>query len=269
MTEYKRVLTIAGSDSGGGAGVEADFKTVSALECYAMSAFTALTAQNTQGVHGIYPVLPEFTVKAIRAVLEDTPPHAIKIGMLGVAEMAEAVGEVLASLEDIPVIVDPVMIAKGGDALLEDHAIGALRKDILIHATLLTPNKPEAEELLGSRITTYDEMEKAARDLMSLGCENVVIKGGHFDDDKARDCLYLGEEDEIHWFEAPRIDSKNTHGTGCTFAAACAAFIARGESIHDAVAGAKDYVAAAIKAGAKMEHGKGHGPVHHFHNWWG
>ncbi len=262
---YIKALTIAGSDSGGGAGIQADLKTFSALGCYGASAIAALTAQNTLGVQGILAVPPEFIAKQIRSVLDDIGADAIKIGMLHSAEVIEAVVSELKSYRD-PLVLDPVMVAKDGSLLLEKSAIDVITKKLFPIATIITPNIFEAEALLNRKIHTREEMEKAALDLAEWGSESVLIKGGHLAGDEGADCLYLVKEKKYHWFVSPAISTVNTHGTGCTLSAAIAAFLAHQCSLVEAVSKAKTYITAAIEKGGEYCLGQGHGPVHHFYN---
>ncbi|MDW8465499.1 MAG: bifunctional hydroxymethylpyrimidine kinase/phosphomethylpyrimidine kinase [Chloroherpetonaceae bacterium] len=267
MNTYIRLLTVAGSDSGGGAGIQADLKTFSALGCYGMSAITALTAQNTVGVEAIYGVPAEFVAKQINAVVQDIGVNAVKIGMLATADIIKAVADRLAAHQLRPVVLDPVMTAKSGDRLLEESAVEALRTCLLPLATVVTPNLPETSLLLGRTVRTRSEMEQAARDLQALGAKNVLVKGGHLSEPVSADCL-LTEEGSLHWLEAKRIHTANTHGTGCTLSSAIAAYLAKGVGIVEAVKLAKNYLTGAIERGATYALGKGHAPVHHFYQLW-
>lgn len=263
MTKMQgRVLIIAGSDSGGGAGIQADIKSVTALGGFAMTAITALTAQNTLGVHGIHEVPPEFVAHQIKVVLEDLGVDCIKIGMLHRPEVIETVVDTLTEYApDVPVVVDPVMIAKGGHSLLEDAAQDALRNRLLPITHLLTPNLPEAEVLIGSKISNADDMAGAAKVLLTLGSEAILVKGGHLEGDGPLVDILLDESGDIHRFEGTRIDTKNTHGTGCTLASATACGIAQGMNLMDSVSRARDYVRAAIQSNPGF--GNGHGPLNH------
>ena len=267
MKTYKRVLTIAGSDSGGGAGIQADLKTFSALGCFGMSAITALTAQNTTAVTGIYPVPAEFVGKQIDAVISDIGVDAVKIGMLNSPEVIKEVAKKLKEFSIKNIVLDPVMVAKSGDKLLQNVSINALKNDLIPLACIITPNIPEAEVLSGEKINDRADLEKVAKRLLQLGSEAVLVKGGHFEHAESPDCLVL-KTDELYWFEAKRIDSPNTHGTGCTISSAIASFLARGEDLLSAVRSAKRYIHSAIVAGAAYKIGHGHGPVHHFHELW-
>jgi hydroxymethylpyrimidine/phosphomethylpyrimidine kinase len=256
------ILTIAGSDSGGGAGIQADIKTISALGAYAASAITALTAQNTQGVVSWRPVDPEFVGEQIDAVFSDIRIDAVKIGMLGTAEVAAIVAERLARYGAENVVLDPVMVAKGGDRLVTDAAIAVLRARLIPLARVITPNLPEASVLLGRAVATRADMDAAVRDLHRLGPEWVLLKGGHLEADDATDILYDGKTVTV--LTAPRIATRNTHGTGCTLSSAIAALLPAYAPV-EAVRRAKAYVTEAIRAADELSVGSGHGPLHHFH----
>jgi len=266
MTTYTkagRVLIIAGSDSGGGAGIQADIKTVTALGGYAMTAVTALTAQNTLGVEAIHEVPPDFIRHQMRMVLDDIGADCIKLGMLHNAAVITAVAETLAShAAGIPVVADPVMIAKGGAALLEADAVESLRQAILPRATILTPNSEEAAALAGMDVTTQDQAAEAAKLLATLGPEAVLLTGGHLETDKVID-LYCPGAGPVETFQHDRIDTPHTHGTGCTLASAIATGIAQGLDTRAAVIRARRYVLEAIKAAPGL--GGGHGPLGHGH----
>lgn len=255
-----RVLIIAGSDSGGGAGIQGDIKTVTCLGGYAATAITALTAQNTLGVHGVYPIPPAFITQQIEVVLSDIGADAIKTGMLHSAEVIEAIVDALAN-SNIPLIVDPVMVAKGGAPLLAEAALHALRTRLIPRAALLTPNLPEASLLLGRPIATLADMEEAAPALLALGAQAVLLKGGHLTTDKLTDMLITKEG--ITRFTSPRIESRHTHGTGCTLASAMATFIAAGIPLPGATERARAYVQGALKTAPQL--GAGHGPLGHKH----
>jgi hydroxymethylpyrimidine/phosphomethylpyrimidine kinase len=262
-------LTIAGSDSSGGAGIQADLKTFSALEVYGASVITALTAQNTQRVKAVHVVPPDFVLAQMRAVAADLDVDAIKIGMLATGPVIEAVAEGLKDFADIPVVLDPVMIAASGDPLLDPEAVDALRSILIPLATLITPNLAEAAALLAcSSARNEYEMGMQAWKLKEAGAQAVLIKGGHSEGPTATDILFDGTEPVS--FEAPRAETRNTHGTGCTLSAAIAAELAKGASLAEAVASAKEYVTAAIFAADELDvgSGRGRGPVHHFHDWW-
>ena len=258
-------MTIAGSDSGGGAGIQADLKTFAALGVYGTSVITAVTAQNTLSVDGIAELSPEMVSSQIDAVMSDIGADAVKTGMLAHSGIIEAVAECIDSLNMPNVIVDPVMIAKSGDRLLREEAINAYRTLLIPRALVVTPNIPEAEALTGTTIETDEDARRAARIIANMGARNVVIKGGHREG-PVIDLLY-GEEGLVREFTSERIQSKNTHGTGCTFASAIAANLAHGRSVERAVFRAKEYVSAAIEAAYPV--GRGHGPLNHFYALWG
>jgi len=268
MKTYYRALTIAGSDSGGGAGVQADLKTFSALGVFGMSAITALTAQNTHSVTGIFPVPPAFIGEQIDAVMSDIGANAVKIGMLHSPEVIEMVAEKLKKWQCPNVVLDPVMISKSGDNLLQDDAVDALKNHLLPLGTVITPNLPEASVLLGRTIDTQDKMEDAAVAIADLGAANVLVKGGHLTSGPGIDLLYEAASGQTTRYTADRVDTKNSHGTGCTLSSAIAAGLARGLDLKTAVDEAKTYITEALKAGADIQTGSGHGPVHHFHAMW-
>ncbi len=272
MKIYPRALTIAGSDSGGGAGVQADLKTFSALGCFGMSAITALTAQNTVEVAGIYPVSPEFIGMQIDAVLTDIGADAVKIGMLHSPEVIEIVAKKLRQYKCRPIILDPVMIAKSGDKLLQDDAIDTLKKSLIPLATIITPNLPEASVLLEKPVETREQMHEACRELALLGCDNILLKGGHLTEKHSSsgsvDFLYLGKDKKLIELDEKRIPTNNSHGTGCTLSSAITAYMARKNSIEISVRKAKAYITGALEAGAEYKTGNGHGPVHHFYRVW-
>ena len=260
-------LTIAGSDSSGGAGIQADLKTFSALGVYGASAITALTAQNTRGVEAVQAVAPTMVQAQISAVLDDIAIDAIKIGMLGDKDLIEAVFATLARKSTALIVLDPVMISKSGAQLLPLEAVDSLRQHLSV-ADLITPNLHEAETLLGcDPIRGPEEMRTAATRLRDdLGAPAVLLKGGHLKDGDSTDLL-LDSSGES-WLGAARIETRNTHGTGCTLSAAIAALSARGQPLFDAVAGAKDYLSAALAQADRLGIGGGWGPVHHFHRQW-
>jgi hydroxymethylpyrimidine kinase/phosphomethylpyrimidine kinase/thiamine-phosphate diphosphorylase len=255
------VLTVAGSDSGGGAGIQADLKTITLLGSYGASALTALTAQNTRGVQAIHGLPPSFVRDQVEAVLSDLPIDVIKTGMLHTPAIISLLAEILASRpHTFPTVIDPVMVAKGGAQLLERDAVSVFTAELLPLAYLLTPNLPEAERLLGRRIQSETDMEHAAMELHARGAANVLLKGGHLAGSEATDLLFDGTA--IHRFSSERIFSSATHGTGCTFASAIAAFLAQGEPLREAVGRAKQFITNAIRLARPM--GRGHGPVNHF-----
>ena len=257
-----RVLIVAGSDSGGGAGIQADIKAVTALGAFAATAITALTAQNTLGVHGVHAVPPDFVRLQMAVVLDDLGADAIKTGMLHSSAVIEAVVATLdAKAKGIPLVVDPVMVAKGGARLLPVEAIEAVRRHLIPRAAVITPNRPEAEALLGRTIATDQDAENAAQALLELGCRAVLLKGGHASGPIVRDLLVSGAGLEI--FESPRIETRHTHGTGCTLASALAAGLAQGLALSAAVRRARAYVIEAIRTAPGL--GAGHGPLNHAH----
>jgi hydroxymethylpyrimidine/phosphomethylpyrimidine kinase len=258
----KKVLTIAGSDSGGGAGIQADLKTFTALGTFGMSAITALTAQNTVGVQGIFELSPEFVAKQIDTVMSDIGADAWKTGMLANSEIVHLVAEKCKEYEIELMVVDPVMIAKSGDALLKPEAQKTLIAELIPLSFVLTPNHHEAEEITGIKIGSLKMAKKAAQEIYDLGAENVIIKGGHLPkSEDAVDVLFDGNS--FHEIRAPRIDTENTHGTGCTYASAIAAELAKGNEIVNAVKIAKTYLTEAIQLADKMNIGQGHGPLNH------
>lgn len=259
---HGRVLIIAGSDSGGGAGIQADIKTVTALGGFAMTAITALTAQNTQGVHGVHEVPADFVRDQIEVVLSDLGADCIKIGMLHRPEIILTVIEALKDLApNIPIVADPVMIAKGGASLLADEAQDALKSKLLPMATLITPNIPEAEVLSGLSIHSLEDMQCAAEALIASGSKAVFLKGGHMDDPDNVTDLLLEDRGDVEMFTASRIATSNTHGTGCTVASAIACGIAQGLTIKQSIHRARAYVRDAITHNPEL--GSGHGPLNH------
>ena len=262
------VLSIAGSDPSGGAGIQADLKAISANRAYAMAAITALTAQNTQGVTGIELVPAAFVRQQIETVFADIRVDAVKIGMIATAEIADAVADSLGAAPDCAVVLDPVMVAKGGARLLAPEAVSALRARLLPIARVVTPNLPEAADLLGLEVArTRAEMERQAQMIAEFGPQAVLIKGGHLEGDDSPDCLVTLEG--TVWLEGARTATANTHGTGCTLSAALAAQLALGQSLEQAARAAKTYVAGAIAGAGRLCVGHGHGPTHHFSSLWG
>ena len=256
----KTALTIAGSDSGGGAGVQADLKTFAAHDVYGVSAITAITAQNTVEVTAVQAVPPDVVVAQIEAVVSDIGVDAAKTGMLLNAEIVEAVAACVQALGVPRLVVDPVMVAQTGDRLLEDDAVDKLKTDLLRQAYVVTPNRPEAEILAGQAVMSTAEARDAARRIHDLGPAAVILKGGHLSGNEVVDILFDG--DTFYEFAGPRVDSPTTHGTGCTFGAAVAALLARGQSLVDATQAAKTYVEGAIRHGFPI--GRGQGPLNHF-----
>ena len=263
MNRVRTALTIAGSDSGGGAGIQADLKTFSALGVFGMSALTAITAQNTLGVTAVHEIPPEVVAAQIDAVVTDIGVDAAKTGMIASSEIIRVVAAKVREHAIATLVVDPVMVATSGDRLLREDAVEALRTELLPLATVTTPNLPEAEVLVGRPVRTLEEMREAARAIVGLGAKSAVVKGGHLDGD-AIDLFFDGSS--FTELPARRIETTSTHGTGCTLASAIAALLAKGESLENAISNAKVYVTAAIERAYPI--GKGHGPVHHFHRWW-
>jgi hydroxymethylpyrimidine/phosphomethylpyrimidine kinase len=263
----RNVLSIAGSDPSGGAGIQADLKTFAARGVYGMAVVTALTAQNTLGVSGVEAVSPGFVADQIEAIFEDIRVDAVKIGMIANAGIARVVAEVLSAHRGVPIVLDPVMVAKGGSALLAPDAVEVLTTRLLPLAAMLTPNLPEAAALLGEPVAT-DRAGIAAQAtrLRALGPAAVLVKGGHLEDEGSPDVLATA--DGLEWFEAKRIPTRNTHGTGCTLSSAIAAELAKGASPLEAVRTAKTYLAGASAGADQLSVGSGHGPVHHFHALW-
>lgn len=262
-----RVLIVAGSDSGGGAGIQADIKACAALGAYSMTAITALTAQDTTGVHGVFSVPPAFVAQQMRVVLDDIGADAIKLGMLADAAVIDAVCDVLDTVSSIHLVVDPVMVAKGGARLLAAEAVAALKSRLLPRAGILTPNVPEAEALVGRPIKSVGDMTRAATELRAAGAAAVLVKGGHLDGPTVTDVL--ADADGVLLFDDARIDTTSTHGTGCTLASAIAAGLAQRMPLRDAIARARGYLRAAILAAPGLGHG--HGPLGHDAGWagWG
>ncbi len=265
---YRRVLTIAGSDSGGGAGIQADLKTISALGCYGCSVVTALTAQNTQTVTAVHEIPEQFIQKQFFAVAEDIGFDAIKVGMLHKQSVAEAIKESLLTVPTIPLVIDPVMISTTNIELIDMSSLDYLLRHLLPLATLVTPNIPEAEKLLNIEINNKNTMEWAAKELAKTIGASVLLKGGHLDAEECCDCFYDIEEHASYWYCNLRIETKNTHGTGCSLSSAIASYLAKGESLVASVGAAIDYLHSAIVAGKDYSIGQGHGPVHHHFSYW-
>ncbi len=259
----KKVLTIAGSDSGGGAGIQADLKTFAARGVYGTSALTAVTAQNTVGVQAVFELPAAFVARQIDSVMEDIGADAWKTGMLSNAEIIGVVADRARHYGMARLVVDPVMVAKGGDPLLRVEAREALIAELVPLAYVITPNHHEAGVLAGMQVTDLEEMHRAAAAIHAMGARYVVVKGGHLPtSDAAIDVMYDGQDFEH--FEAARVDTPNTHGTGCTFASAIAAELAKGQAVREAVQDAKAYLTAALRAAVDLEVGHGHGPLNHF-----
>jgi hydroxymethylpyrimidine/phosphomethylpyrimidine kinase len=261
---YTRVLSIAGSDSGGGAGIQADLKTFAALGCYGMTAITALTAQNTLGVSAIHGVPPEMLKAQLSAVLDDIGVDAVKIGMLHAPEIVRTVAWALRHYGVKLVVLDPVMVATSGDRLIAPETVQVLVEELFPLATVVTPNLDEAALLLGRPIADAGQLDAAARDLLALGAQAVLLKGGHLPGDEVADLLVSGDG-PAQRLASPRIASRNTHGTGCTLSSAVAAYLALGQPLEQAVAKARSYILQAIAMGADVYTGAGHGPLNHSH----
>lgn len=260
---YISVLTIAGSDSGGGAGIQGDLKTFAALGCYGTSAITAITVQNTLGVSDIHPVPAAIVAGQIKAVLDDIKPSAIKIGMIHQADAALAIAGILRAYPGIPVVLDPVMVSSSGRRLLDDEVISILQQQLFPLVTLVTPNLDEAAVLSGISITGVDDMKAAAVKILETGCNAVLVKGGHLSGTQLYD-VYLDRDGKEHIISSEAISTNNTHGTGCTLSSAIAAFLARGTDLITAIENASVYMHQAIAAGMDVKTGEGHGPVNHF-----
>ena len=263
-------LSIAGSDPSGGAGIQADLKAFSANGVYGMAALTALTAQNTQGVTAVHLAPPEFVAEQIKTVFADIRVDAVKIGMIATAEIAMAVAQALSIVEQSPsIVLDPVMVAKGGAPLLAPEAVSAVIEHLLPIATIVTPNLPEAKALLSRNsepINSLDQMTELSTALITRGAKAVLVKGGHLNQATSPDLLATPAE--AIWLEGERHQTKNTHGTGCTLSASIAANLAKGQSLSEAVRSAKLYVSKAIETADRLGVGSGHGPTHHFHRYW-
>jgi len=267
---YTRTLTIAGSDSGGGAGIQADLKTFSALGCYGVSVITALTAQNTQKVAGIHEIDSSFVAQQMDAVIGDIGVDAVKIGMLFSADIIRVVAGRLKDHKVNFIVLDPVMVAKSGDKLLQDNASRTMVEELFPVATLITPNIAETAELTDLDIKSKTDLPNAAHTLFEMGAANILIKGGHLDEETATDFLFCRTNGSYNSYQysGERIQTKNTHGTGCTYSSAITAFLARGCNLNSSVRFAKQFMNGAIKDGAGYKLGSGHGPVHHFFDIW-
>lgn len=267
MILYDAVLSIAGSDPSAGAGIQADLKTFTALGCYGTTVITGLTAQNTNGLQAVLTVPDRFITQQLQSLFSDIPIRAVKIGMLGNADNVSAVAHYFKQIQ-LPLVLDPVMVAKGGELLLAYDAIHALRSDLMPSATLVTPNIPEAECLIEGSIRTTEDMQAAARHLCELGARAVLLKGSHLQGEPAQDYLYEAATQQSRWYVAPRINTRNVHGTGCTFSTAITALLAKGLPLGKAIAQAKTYLSLAIQSGADYSLGSGQGPVQHFYKYW-
>jgi hydroxymethylpyrimidine/phosphomethylpyrimidine kinase len=261
---YYSVLTIAGSDSGGGAGIQADLKTFSALGCFGVSAITAVTVQNTSGVYGIHSIPPAIVQEQIKVVMDDLQPGAIKIGMVHSAELASAIAFTIRDYP-VPVVFDPVMVATSGDLLMENNTIETLKQELFPLSSLVTPNLLEAGILADMAIKNLDDMKTAASRIIRTGCQAVLVKGSHFESERIYD-VYVDKDGREEVFESAFIHTNNTHGTGCTLSSAIAAFMATGLDPTEAITEAKVYVHRAIDEGKDVRTGKGNGPLNHFFN---
>ncbi|GET35209.1 hydroxymethylpyrimidine/phosphomethylpyrimidine kinase [Prolixibacter bellariivorans] len=266
--QYKRVLTIAGSDPSGGAGIQADLKTMSACGCFGTTAITAIVDENTVGVYGVHPVPIDFVKGQIKSVVEDIGVDAVKIGMLHSSELIRAVKETLSFYGLTNIVLDPVMVATSGDKLLQDEAISTLQNELIPMVRVITPNIPEAEILSGRTIRKQSDLPEVIKSLSCNGTVSVLLKAGHLSEEELTDVFYNAETDEIIELRSKRIMTRNTHGTGCTFSSAVASFLAHQLPLNEAVREAKNYMNQAIAEGSKYEIGKGHGPVHHFYHFW-
>lgn len=265
MKRYPCILSIAGSDCSGGAGIQADLKTISALGAYAATAITAITAQNTTGVRGIHPIPPEYVRAQIEMVMEDIHPDAVKIGMTNDAPTIAVIAECLHRYRPEYIVLDPVMVSTSGHRLLNSDAIEILTRELMPLATIVTPNLSEAEVLTGHPIHTIEQMKEAARTILAQGSKSVLLKGGHLEGGQMCDVLQIAGEDQPHLFTARHIESHNTHGTGCTLSSAIATLLALGHDLPQAVEQAKVYVTEGIRTGADIQIGHGHGPLNHFY----
>ncbi len=270
MKKYNIALTIAGSDPSGGAGMQADLKTFSALGVYGASAIVAIVDENTAGVYGVHPVPARFVAGQIRSVIDDIGVDAVKIGMLHDSELIRAVRDTLGRYPEVRnIVLDPVMVATSGDPLLQAEAIDTLRSCLVPYCRVITPNLPEASLLLGQTLDHQDQLEDAAIALSKAsGDVSVMLKAGHLECDSLVDIFYNAENGKIRRLASPRISTPNTHGTGCTLSSAIAAYLAKGASLDHAVVHAKEYLYEAIRSGAGYSIGHGHGPVNHFHSLW-
>lgn len=261
--QYPVVLSIAGSDSGGGAGIQADLKSISALGCFATTAITAVTVQNTLGITGIHPIPVEFVMAQIKAVMDDLKPSAIKIGMVHSVELAIGIASVLKVYRAIPVVFDPVMVATSGDRLIKNDTEETFKQQLFPLAEIVTPNLAEAAILAKMEIHTIGDMKKAAVQIMQYGCNAVLIKGGHLKGPDLYD-IYLDKNGNERIFKSTAIDTVNTHGTGCSLSSAIASYIALGNDLNTSISKSKTYIQNAIEYGKDVKSGEGHGPLNHF-----
>ena len=262
---YPTVLTIAGTDPSGGAGIQADLKTFSALGCYGMSVVTALVAQNTTGVRAIHNVPAEFVQQQLDAVMEDILPDAIKIGMVHTPQLVEVIANTLKRYPDIPVVFDPVMVATSGDKLIEDATIEVIVSKLFPLVTLITPNMDEASLLANMTIETVDQMQQAGEVIAQTGCKALLMKGGHLKSEQLTSIL-MDKNGIVNTYVSDKVETNNVHGSGCTLSSAIASYLARGEELQDAVALAQEYINGAIYYGSDVLIGKGNGPLNHFYN---
>lgn len=262
---YPSVLTIAGFDGSGGAGIQADIKTFSALGCYATSVLTALPVQNTMGVRKIYPIPMEAVADQIEAVLEDIVPQSIKIGMVHTSKLVETIVNTLNKYPKIPIVFDPVMVATSGHRLIEDETINTIVEKLFPLADIITPNMDEASILAGIEVKTLEDMRVAGKKILQSGCRNILLKGGHQESPTVTS-IFFGDNGQKYSFETEKFITNNTHGSGCTLSSAIAAYIARGEELYQSVELAQNYVFEAIKHGKDVVTGKGNGPLNHFFN---
>ncbi|MEQ5790648.1 bifunctional hydroxymethylpyrimidine kinase/phosphomethylpyrimidine kinase [Muricauda sp. NFXS6] len=262
---YPSVLAIAGFDGSGGAGIQADIKTISALGCYATTVLTALPIQNTQGVRKIYPIPVEAVGDQIAAVMDDIMPAAIKIGMVHTPELVQTITNTLKKYQEVPIVFDPVMVATSGHRLIEADTIDALVEQLLPIATIITPNMDEASLLAHMQVKTLEEMRTAGERIKELGCNSILMKGGHQETSKITS-LFFDRKDKCHPFEVSKIATNNTHGSGCTLSSAIASYLAQGKTLYEAVDLGQRYVHHAIDSGKNVRTGKGNGPLNHFFN---
>jgi hydroxymethylpyrimidine/phosphomethylpyrimidine kinase len=263
LYSYASVMTVAGFDGSGGAGIQADIKTISALGCFATSVLTALPVQNTQGVRSIYPVSPAAVEEQLKAILEDIPPAAIKIGMVHTTELVDVICATLADYPSIPIVFDPVMVATSGHKLIDDDTVAAMTRKLFPRAALVTPNMDEASILAGMEVRTVRDMYIAGVKIVGSGCRAVLLKGGHLEGPGITS-LYFDREGHVQAFEFAKIQTDNTHGSGCTLSSAIASYLAAGRTLLEAVEYGQVYTQEAILHGADVRVGKGHGPLNHF-----
>jgi hydroxymethylpyrimidine/phosphomethylpyrimidine kinase len=267
MKKYCRILSVAGSDSGGGAGIQADIKTISACGCYAETAVTAVTVQNTLGVSAIHPLPPDIVSAQILAVYEDIGADAVKTGMFYSAETVAGAADALRRCGAGKLVVDPVMVSTSGSVLLEKDALESLIKNLFPLAVLITPNITEASAILGREIKRQDELDDAAREISAMSGSAVLVKAGHIDSSEITDVMY-DPSSGFSYFKSARVDTQNTHGTGCVLSSAIASYLGKGKSLGESVALAKKYIDGALRAGSAYKLGQGHGPLHHFYKFW-